>query len=385
VRGEFQLLAKNEVGFRISAYNRSQPLIIDPILTYATYIGGSNGSDYATGIAVDNSGNMYITGAASSTNFPTTQGSLQTGNDDGITEAFVAKLSSSGSEAAYVTYLGGDGGASATAIAVDGSGNAYITGSTGSGQFPVTTGAFQTELPSHAFPTSGFLSKLNADGTSLVFSTFLAGSSGKSACTAIALDSSGHAFLTGSTTSAAFPTTSGTFQPTDIGSSNGVTNAFVSEFSSDGTSLVFSTYLGGTTGNSYGTAIALDANDDAYLTGYTTATDFPVSKGAFQFTLTGSQAAFVTALNPSGSALIYSTYLGGTSSDSGYGIAVDGSGDAYVTGQAISAHARRLERLRNEGRPGRKQAYLLHISRRQWKGLRRGNCHRRPRRGLPNR
>jgi hypothetical protein len=336
VSGEFILLARNQVGFRVGAYDRSQPLIIDPILTYATYLGGSNGFDSATGIAVDNSGYMYITGAAGSTNFPTTQGSLQTGNSAGLGEAFVAKLSSTGSEASYVTYLGGQGGASAAAIVVDGSGNTYVTGSTSSGEFPVTTGAFQTELPSYEYG-SGFVSKLNSDGSSLVFSTFLAGGHGKSSCTAIALDSAGHTFVTGYTSSAAFPTTSGAFQSTDIGSSNGVTNAFASEFSSDGTSLVYSTYLGGTTGSTHGTAIALDTNDDVYLTGYTTATDFPVSKGAFQFTLTGSQAAFVTAFNPSGSALIYSTYLGGTSSDSGYGIAVDGSGNAYVTGQAISS------------------------------------------------
>jgi MBG domain (YGX type)/Bacterial Ig-like domain (group 3)/Beta-propeller repeat len=336
IRGKFLLLAENQVGFKIASYDRSQPLVIDPILTYATYIGGSDGFDYATGIAVDNSGYMYVTGVAGSTNFPTTQGSLQTGNSYGVTEAFVAKLNSTGSEAAYVTYLGASGGASATGISIDGSGNAYVTGSTGSGDFPVTTGAFQTEVPFEA--TVGFVSKLNPDGDNLVYSTFLAATKeSRTNCAAIVVDGSGHAFVTGRTNSSSFPTTTGTYQSTDIGASNGVTNAFATEFSADGTSLVYSTYLGGTTGSTYGTAIALDANDDAYLTGYTQASDFPVSQGAFQFTLTGGQAAFVTAFNSSGSSLIYSTFLGGTSSDSGYGIAVDQDDNAYITGQAGSS------------------------------------------------
>jgi len=330
VAGKFVLQGHDEVGFQVGRYDASLPLTIDPVLIYSTYLGG-NGNEIGHGIAVDSSGNAYVTGFTQSTNFPTTTGAFQTSNAGG-SDAFVTKLNATGTALIYSTYLGGTGNEVAYGIAVDGSGNAYVTGMTGSTNFPTTAGAYQTSLGGN---DNAFVTKLNATGTSLIYSTYLGGT-GTGWAEGIAVDGSGNAYVTGFTQSTNFPTTTGAFQ-TSLG---GTQNAFVTKLNASGTALLYSTYLGGS-GNmgDGGYGIALDGSGNAYVTGGTNSTNFPTTAGAFQTSFVGGRVeAFVTKLNATGTALIYSTYLGTSDSqdDPAYGIAVDGSGNAFVTGYTNS-------------------------------------------------
>ncbi len=301
-------------------------------LLYSTYLGGSSDA-VGQGIAVDSSGNAYVTGYTQSSNFPTTAGALQT-TFGGLADAFVSKLNSSGSALVYSTYLGGGSTDFGFGIAVDSSGGAYVTGYTQSSNFPATAGALQTTFGGvfGGGPIDAFVSKLNSSGSALVYSTYLGGSSGDSG-QGIAVDSSGDAYVTGYTQSSNFPTTAGAFQ-TSFG---GVPDAFVSKLNSSGSALVYSTYLGGSSFDS-GQGIAVDSSGDAYVTGYTSSSNFPATAGALQTTFGGGADAFVSKLNSGGSALVYSTYLGGSSFDFGFGIAVDSSGNAYVTGYTCSSN-----------------------------------------------
>jgi hypothetical protein len=232
----------------------------------------------------------------------------------------------------YSTYLGGSGNDYGESIAVDTSGSAYVTGSTGSSDFPTTPGAFQT----YGVGDNAFVTEINSTGSALVYSTYLGGSQSTEG-TAIAVDSSGNAYVTGNTASTDFPVTPGAFQTTCNGGSNCRTNgdAFVTKFDPSGSALVYSTYLGGS-GGDFGQAIAVDNSGDAYVTGYTGSTDFP-TRDPVQPTYGGNaEDTFVTEINPAGSALVYSTYLGGSGREAGTGIAVDSSDNAYVTGWTTS-------------------------------------------------
>jgi Bacterial Ig-like domain (group 3)/Beta-propeller repeat/Dockerin type I domain len=298
-------------------------------LVYSTYLGGSS-FDTGNGIAVDNSDNAYVIGATLSNNFPTTSGAFQP-NWSGNEKAFITKLNATGTALVYSTYLGGSSTDAGEAIAVDGSGNTYVTGFTNSTDFPTSSGAFQTSHASDGGYTDVFVSKLNASGASLVYSTYLGGNHADTGY-AIAVDGSGDAYVTGSTASTNFPTTAGAFQTSYGG---GILDAFVTKLNADGTGLVYSTYLGGSN-EDRGFGIALNASGNAFITGDTQSTNFPTTAGAFQTSYGGNDDAFVTALSSSGAALAFSTYLGGNNTDVGQGIAVDGSGDAYVTGATYS-------------------------------------------------
>ena len=292
-------------------------------LTYSTYLGGSS-YEYAEGIAVDASGNAYVTGETTSTNFPTTSGATQTANAGGD-DAFVTKLNAAGSALTYSTYLGGSSNDGAAGIAIDVSGSACVTGYTGSTNFPTTGGATQT---ANAGSDDAFVTKLNAAGSVLTYSTYLGGSSHDYPI-GIALDASGNAYVTGETSSTNLPTTGGVTQTADAGNYD----AFVTKLNAAGSALTYSTYLGG---SSYdvGLGIAVDAGGSAYVTGGTQSTNFPITSGAAQTSFGGSEDVFVTKLNAAGSALAYSTYLGGSSPEEGHGIGLDGNGNAYVTGWA---------------------------------------------------
>jgi hypothetical protein len=359
VAGEFALLGKQAAGFKLGSYDRSKTLVIDPVLEYSTYLGGSGG-DQANAVAIDAAGNAYVAGSTASTDFPVTTGAFQSTNKDANGTAFVTKLNPTGTALVYSTYIGGsgqsgNGGDVANGIAIDSSGNLYVTGSTYSADFPVTQGAFQTTNKEAAangntngFDSTGFVTKLNPNGTALVYSTYLGGSGGTLGSLlwgergdGLAVDSSGDAYVTGITYSADFPVTQGAFQRTNPGQS-----VFVSKLNAGGTALVYSTFLGSIgVGQGLGgsTALAVDGSGDAYVTGGTAATNFPVTPGAFQttnhnvpdngFTQTN---AFVSELNPAGTALIYSTYLGGSNADAGDAIAVDSAGNAYIGGAASS-------------------------------------------------
>jgi hypothetical protein len=327
IPGGYVLKSTREVAFKVGAYDRTKPLVIDPVLAYSTYLGGSD-RDSGSSVAVDASGNAYVTGQTQSANFPTTAGALQTALAGG-TNVFVTKLNPSGSALAYSTYLGGSGYDGGEGIAVDSSGHAYTTGLTSSSNFPTTPGAFQTSLAALPGYSNAFITKLDPSGSSLVYSTYLGGSGGifGDGGLSVALDSSGNAYVAGSTSSSDFPTTAGAFQTSLAGSEN----AFVTKLNPSGSALVYSTYLGGNYEDA-GFGIAVDPSGSAYVTGAASSSNFPTSPGTFQTSSAGLTDAFVTKLNPSGSALIFSTYLGGKGYDYSYGIALDSSGHAYVTG-----------------------------------------------------
>lgn len=295
-------------------------------LGYATFLGGSSGEG-GRGIAVDGSGAAYVAGSTESSDFPTTPGAFDTTyNRTG--DAFVAKLNEAGSALDYATFLGGGAGDGADGIAVDGSGTAYVVGSTRSSNFPVTPDAF--DISCCDTYNDAFVAKLSADGSALGYGTFLGGSYldyGES----IAVDGSGVAYVTGHTYSSDFPTTPGAFDP--IG--KGDWDAFVVELNTTGSALAYATLLGGSS-TDYAYSIAVDASGAAYVAGYTFSRDFPTTCGAFDRTYDEGDA-FVARLNADGSGLDYATFLGGSNSDDGYGVAVDGSGAAYVAGHTLSS------------------------------------------------
>jgi hypothetical protein len=302
-------------------------LVIDPLLVYSTYLGG-DGSDAAFGIAVDAEGNAYVTGQTLSVNFPTASPLDPFLDDVRRFDAFVTKLNPEGTAAVYSTFLGGSSSDLGAAIAVDSARSAYVAGSTNSPDFPTTPGAFSRVLKS---PRGAFVLKLNGAGSALIYSTYLGGDTSDDA-RHIALGLDGCAFVSGITFSRDFPTTSGAVQRALGG---GITDAFVTRLSPSGSDLVYSTYLGGSA-EEFDSGIAVDAASNAYVSGTTSSSDFPTTPGAFQTTAPGGGDAFVTKLNPDGSAFVYSTYLGGRFSDSGGGLAVDADGNALVTGDSGS-------------------------------------------------
>jgi hypothetical protein len=323
--GRYILSADNRIHFEISKYDKTRPLVIDPVLAYSTYLGGS-GADEGHAIAVDFSGNAYVTGITVSTDFPT-MNPIQAANAGGG-DAFVTKLNAAGSALVYSTFLGGSGFERGQGIAVDSSGNAYVAGITFSTDFP-TMNPIQ---PALAGGQEAFVTKLNAAGSALVYSTYLGGSS-DDVGTGIAVDSSGNAYVAGVTFSTDFPTVNA-LQSTCGGCSSGLPDAFVTKLNAAGSALLYSTFLGGS-GFDNGHGIAVDSSGNVYVTGQTVSTDFP-TVNPIQAANAGAGDAFVTKLNAAGSALVYSTFLGGSNTEIPLGIAVDSSGNAYVTGQTLS-------------------------------------------------
>jgi hypothetical protein len=358
IPGSFRRVSDNTIGFSLGSYDHAHRLIIDPVLVYSTYLGGSgssSGGDQGNGIAVDSASNAYIVGATFSLDFPITVDAHQSLNyaasaGHGST-VFVSKLNAAGTALVYSTYLGGSGTSSGGdfgyGIAVDSANNAYVTGATYSTNFPVTCDAFQSTNPSAtAGATTGFVTKLNPTGNGLAYSTYLGGQGNQASpahgdiSQAIAVGTNGNAYVTGYTWSADFPVSDAAFQPNFHGSAT-VSNAFVTELNATGTALAYSTYLGGSGSNGagdYGNALVLDAAGDAFVAGSTASSNFPVTADAYQTVLGGSSNAFVAELNPAGTDQIYSTFLGGSGSDSAQAIAVDSSGFAYVAGNTRSSN-----------------------------------------------
>lgn len=300
-------------------------------LLYSTFFGGT-GPDEPYGIAIDGAGNAYVTGETDSIDYPTTAGAFQT-KRRGQSDAFVTKLNAAGNALVYSTYLGGDGFDYAMGIAVDASGFAYVAGRTsplGSvGSFPTTAGAYRTLA---AGMEDAFVTKLVPSGSSLSFSTYLGGSATDRA-NAIAIDSGLNVYVTGDTTSHNFPVTPGALRTTHAD----VEDAFVTKLNASGNSVSYSTYLGGSSGD-LGTGIAVNSAGNAYVTGWTLSNDFPATPGAFRSFSGGGNDSFVTELSVTGSALMYSTYAGGSGVDLAFGIAVNGAGNAYVGGTTTSAN-----------------------------------------------
>ncbi|WP_176444877.1 SBBP repeat-containing protein [Paenibacillus herberti] len=328
VGGGYVKLSNTRIAIQVEEeYDRSAPLIIDPVLTYSTYLGGSATTD-AFGIGLDASGNAYVTGLTTSLDFPT-QIPFQSTYAGGANDAFVTKLAPSGSTLIYSTYLGGTGDDQGRGIAVDFSGNAYVTGSTTSTDFPVAN-AFQGVAPG---TTNAFVTKFDASGGTLAYSTYLGGVN-QDAGLGIAVDSAGSAYVTGLTTSPDFPTLNA-YQPTPIA----IANAFLTKFSPAGNTLVYSTYFGGNIQISAaeGAGVAVDTSGQAYLTGFTSGNLTlvnplqPVFGG-------GSEDAFIAKFDASGANVIYSTYLGGSSQELSQGITVDLAQNVSVVGLTSSTN-----------------------------------------------
>jgi hypothetical protein len=348
VEARYALMGGDRVSLTLGRYDAAEALIIDPILSYSTYLGGS-GFDIARSIAVDAWGNAYVTGETQSADFPLAHPLPSNSVVRGSAHAFVSKLSFDAKTTtltlAYSTYLGGSGdheGDQGLGIAVDPRGDAYVTGQTQSTDFPLVH-----PLPANNLlrgSTDAFVSKLSFDdrtaALTLAYSTYLGGSNfdvGNS----IAVDAQGNAYVTGQTNSADFPLAHPLANNRVL---RAVANAFVSKLSFDdrtaALTLAYSTYLGGV-GGDQGGGIAVDARGNAFVTGTTNSADFPLAHPLpANRALRGSANAFVSKLSfdsrPPTLTLAYSTYLGGSGLDRSLGIAVDARGDAYVTGFTTS-------------------------------------------------
>lgn len=383
LNGRYVLLASNKVGFKVADYDKTRPLIIDPVLAYSTYLDGTvGGRDEGSAIAADSSGSVYVTGRTNSDDFPTTTGAFQAtfvgsscynyvfgaNNLPVVTvtfncnDVFITKLNPSGTSIVYSTYLGGTSDDGATGIAVDSAGAAYVTGNTDSTDFP-TVNPIQVTNPA----TSAFVAKLNAAGNGLLYSTYLSGSRGAQA-SSIAVDTAGSAYVTGQTISTDFPTTSGALEPTFpdytlctvpsgvntcLSSALGCSHAYAVKINAAGSAFDYSTYLGGGCDADQGNGVAVDSSGNAYIVGEATPAGtsigqgggFPTTAGSYQPGFAGANCngplpcrdVFIAKLNPTGTALVYSTLLGGVAYDSAGGITLDTSGNAYVTGGTSSS------------------------------------------------
>ncbi len=318
---------------------------------YSTFIGGSGG-DELSGAALDASGNLYSAVITNSTNFPVTPGAFQTTNPNlSLLTGGALKLNATGTALVFSTYLGGSGPGvdAAYTVVIDSSNNVYVVGMTGSPNFPTTAGAFDITCGTDGNCNAlfdGFVTKLNSRGSALVFSTFIGGSSGD-AVTGIALDSAKNVYLYGGTDSTDFPITPGSAQPIFGGASAGCNPAtfacgdnFILKLNPQGSALVYSTYLGGSGDENYSQieGMKLDANNNAWVVGETDSVDFPLANAVQAAYGGGTEDAFVTELNSTGSQFLFSTYLGGNSTDYGTAIAIDTTGNAYVTGATSSAN-----------------------------------------------
>ena len=362
IAANYALSGSHHVNFAVANYDRSKPLILDPVLNYSTYLGGSSVGDFATGIAIDAAGDAYVTGQTFSTTFPLSGGTIgynTNSPDAGVATngaVFVSELDPTGSTELYFSYLGGagagEGGEVGNGIAVDTTG-VYITGQTFSSNFPAVNG-YITSAPS-GNPGSAFIAKLNpavTGSSSLVYSSYVGGPNGDSG-NAIAIDSSQNAYITGITFSSNISTT-GAFLSSPPDSTDG--NAFLTRIDTTqaGASPVYSTYLGGSGANAGGLGFAdiglgiAVASGNAYISGATASTDFPVTTqtanttAAYQATPNASNVqgtVFVSEINTNSGAaaqLVYSTYLGGEGQDIGYAIGLGPNNVAYVTGSTTS-------------------------------------------------
>ena len=337
IAGAFALTGPSRLVFTVGDYDHTAPLVIDPTLVTSTTLGGS-GSDIGYSVAVDPAGNTYVTGATESADFPTAgpfQGALSQAPSGPSTDVFVTKISPDGSTVLWSTYLGGKGRDTGYSIALGPNGSVYVAGVTESPDFPTRHAAQGTY---GGGPSDAFVARLSADGSALDWSTFLGGDQTDQA-RGLAVDQAGNAYVTGSTGSVNFPAVnevqSGVPRPDDV-------DAFVTKVAANGASFAYSTRLGGSN-DDHGLAIAVDSTGAAYVTGDTLSPGFPTvrplqaASGGSASGVAGSfPDAFVAKLNPAGSALIYSTFLGGSDFDQGSAIAVDARGAAYVAGSTTS-------------------------------------------------
>jgi hypothetical protein len=343
IAGGFALKG-NGVSFTVGPFDRTIPLVIDPEVEYSTYLGGSGDELADAEMAVDKAGHAFVCGDTDSPNFPVTPGAYQPALKVGF-DAFVTEMNSDGSGLVYSTYLGGSGTYDlGISCALDQWGDLYLVGVTNSDDFPTTPGVIQGRFnggdgslcfDSYTFdpsPCDGFAVKLSPGGTNLIYSTYLGGTADDQ-LQGVQVDRSGYAFVAGTSTSLDFPTSADAYQTSEAGGVDEV----IAKLDRTASHLLYSTYLGGADDDGGAEpGLAIDGRGAAYIVGGTASTDFPVTEGAFQPRYAGAVDAFATKLDPSGSRLAYSTYLGGSNSDGGGGVAVDSSGNAYISGATCS-------------------------------------------------
>ncbi len=317
-------------GFYLENIDPTQPLIIDPQwLLFSTYLGGSGSETYHIdpSIAVDGAGNSYISGTTTSTNFPTYNAYNDTYGGAG--DVFVTVFNATGTGLLYSTYLGGSNDDYGYGIVLDTDNNCYITGYTRSDDFPTTPNAYNRTYSGGY--SDAFVTQLNASGNGLVYSTYLGGSDWEESYD-LSVDSDGNCYITRWTDSTDFPTANAlndTF--------NGYTDVFVTKLNANGTELVYSTYLGGDDEEKNWGGIAVDTEGNCYITGWTDSYDFPTTPNAYDRTYNGGLSeVFMTQLNASGNGLVYSTYLGGWAEEEAFDLALDTEGNCYITGQTYS-------------------------------------------------
>jgi PKD repeat protein len=330
VAASFVLVGDDTYSFDIVGRDPTRTVIIDPLI-YSTFLGGS-GFDYGVDVSVGDDGCAYVTGYTDSADFPTSFDSFDTGLHSYTHDIFVTKMGLNGDSFVYSTFIGDIGGDYSQAIAVDASGCAYITGYTMSYDFPTTPGAYNAAHNGDTY--DAFVVKLAPFGDSLIYSTYLGGASSDWGY-GIAVDGNGYAYVFGDTWSANFPITPNAAHRTFNGGISGANDLFVTKLSQLGNSLEYSTFLGGNNNEVCGD-IAIDSNGYAYVTGNTRSASFPVTPGSYDSTYNGAFDAFAVKISQSGSKFIFSTFLGGSGSDYGCGIAVGVWGHVYVTGYTMS-------------------------------------------------
>jgi hypothetical protein len=325
----FRIDGPDTYGFTAEPIAADERLCIDPMLQWSTYVGGS-GYEWCYAVARVADGSVIVAGESTSSDFPTTPGAYDTtynGAGPPTTDVVVARITANGQGVIYATYLGGSTSEKPYGVACNAAGEATIAGATQSGNFPTTTGAHDRILGG---PADAFVARLTADGTSLVFSTFLGGSDSDEADD-VALDPSGDAWVTGVTASSTFPTTPGAVQSTRAGTSD----AFVARIAANGTQLLAATLLGGNDGD-VAKSIAVSGGD-VYIGGVTSSPDFPTTPGAMQRLLRGSSDAFLAILRDNCQTLAAATLCGGSSGDVGEGVGVGAAGLPLLTGVTSSS------------------------------------------------
>ncbi|MGH9267653.1 MAG: SBBP repeat-containing protein, partial [Acidimicrobiales bacterium] len=354
-----------EVAFQVAAYDLTRPLVIDPVLVYSTFIGGT-ANDFGYGIAVDGAGNAYLGGHTDSAAFPlptgATPGAFQTVKG-AVNDAYVTKMNPAGTGLVYSTFIGGSGNDSGFDLAIDPTGNAYIAGTTRSANYPVTAvTAFDTSCNSCPLDADAFLSKLDSTGSALMYSTYLGGSAAEhdpvnhafSGQGGLAVDGT-KAYIASLTTSSDFPLTAGAIQPVCVSCAIGSSDAFLTviDTSAAGTaSLAYSTFIGGD-GADEAKDVAVDGSGRAYVTGMSVDADgnglmlgFPIvlpapsitpPLGIFPVYRGGYSDGFLVKIDPSGPPFaLLSGFIGGGGTDEGWSVAVGPENTIFLTGYTSS-------------------------------------------------
>ncbi|MFN7919164.1 MAG: SBBP repeat-containing protein [Bryobacteraceae bacterium] len=335
IGGGYRVLSGNRIGFAVDRYDRNRALVIDPVIQFSTFYGGRIREE-ARSIALDGAGNLYVAGLATSPDYPSTAEAVQR-QVVGGTDIFVVKLNATGTKVLYSTLIGGGNEESGAYMAVDQAGNAYVAGTTLSVNFPTTQGAWKIQGASDG-DKDGFVVKLDPSGANMLYSTRIGGK-GADTVNAVAIDFSGSAYVTGDTVSSDYPTNEGVIQT----ERKGVNDAFVTKLRPNGSGAIFSTYLGGADDSfivpyESGRAIAVDRTGGIWVAGITTLRDFPVTSSAPQTTHLGQSDGFVTKIAADGTAIVFSTFLGGENVDTVNAMYVDTFGtNIYVVGDTLSA------------------------------------------------